>query len=41
MFSKNELKLAYAVAAILLVIGAVSYAAFPLQAPEEPLRIRG
>ena len=40
MFSKNELKLTYAVAAILLVIGAVSYAAFPLQEPEEPLRLR-
>jgi len=40
MFSKNELKLAYAVAVCLLVVGAISYAAFPLQAPEEPLRLR-
>ena len=40
MFSKKELKLAYGVAVCLLVIGAISYAAFPLKAPEEPLRIR-
>ena len=39
MFSKKELKLAYGVAACLLVIGAISYAAFPLKAPQEPLRI--
>jgi Zn finger protein HypA/HybF involved in hydrogenase expression len=39
MFSKNELKLAYGVAVCLLVIGVVSYAAFPLKAPEEPLRL--
>jgi hypothetical protein len=39
MFSKKELKLAYGVAACLLVIGVISYAAFPLKAPEEPLRI--
>ena len=39
MFSKKELKLAYGVAACLLVIGAICYAAFPLQAPEEPLRL--
>ena len=39
MFSKKELKLAYGVAVCLLVIGAISYAAFPLQAPEEPLRL--
>ncbi len=39
MFSKKQLKLAYAVAVCLLVIGAISYAAFPIRAPEEPLRI--
>ena len=39
MFSKNELKLAYAVAVCLLVLGAISYAAFPLKTPEEPLRL--
>ena len=39
MFSKKELKLAYGVAVCLLVIGAISYAAFPVQQPEEPLRL--
>ncbi len=39
MFSKKQLKLAYAVAVCLLVIGAISYAAFPLKPPQEPLRI--
>ena len=39
MFSKNELKLAGAVAICLLVIGVISYAAFPLKAPDEPLRL--
>ena len=39
MFSKNELMLAYGVAVCLLVIGAISYAAFPLKAPQEPLRL--
>lgn len=39
MFSKKELKLAYGAAACLLVIGVISYAAFPLKAPEEPLRL--
>jgi hypothetical protein len=39
MFSKKELKLAGALAVCLLVIGVISYAAFPLQAPHEPLRI--
>ncbi len=39
MFSKKELKLAYVLAICLLVVGAVSYAAFPLKAPEEPIRI--
>ena len=31
--------LAYGVAAVLLVIGAISYAAFPLKEPREPLRL--
>jgi c(7)-type cytochrome triheme protein len=39
MFSKKELMLAYGVAVCLLITGVVSYAAFQLQAPEEPLRI--
>ena len=39
MFSKTELKLAYGVAIYLLVIGAICYAAFPLKAPDEPLRL--
>ena len=39
MFSKKELMLAYGLAVCLLVTGVVGYAAFPLQAPEEPLRI--
>jgi len=39
MFSKKELKLAYGVAVCLLVIGAVSYAAFPLKTPDEPWRL--
>jgi Class III cytochrome C family len=39
MFSKKELKLAYGAAVCLLLIGVISYAAFPLKAPEEPLRL--
>jgi len=39
MFSKKELKLVYGVVVCLLVIGVISYAAFPLKAPEEPLRL--
>ena len=39
MFSKKELKLAYAVAVCLLVIGVISYAAFPVKVPEQPLRL--
>ncbi len=39
MFSKKELKLAYGLAICLLVVGVVSYAAFPLKTPEEPIRI--
>ena len=39
MLSKTELKLAGALAIWFLVIGVVSYAAFPKQAPHEPLRL--
>jgi hypothetical protein len=39
MFSKKEMKLAGVLAICLLVIGMISYAAFPLKAPEEPLRL--
>jgi len=39
MFSKKELKLAYALIVGLLLVGVISYAAFPLKAPDEPLRI--
>ena len=39
MFSKKELKLAYVLAICLLVVGVVSYAAFPLKTPEKPIRI--
>ncbi len=39
MSLKKELKLAYGLAIILLVVGVISYAAFPAKAPEEPVRI--
>jgi hypothetical protein len=39
MFSKKELKLAYGLAICLLVIGVISYAAFPLKTPDEPVRL--
>lgn len=39
MDRKKETYLAYALAAILLVVGVVSYAAYPTKAPEEPIRI--
>jgi len=39
MFSKKELKLAYGLAVCFLVVGVISYAAFPLKAPDEPLRL--
>ncbi len=39
MTLKKELKLAYCLAIILLVVGVISYAAFPAKAPEEPVRI--
>ncbi len=39
MTSRNEQVLAYALAAILLVVGVVCYAAFPAKTPEEPVRL--
>ncbi|MBW2020403.1 MAG: cytochrome c3 family protein [Deltaproteobacteria bacterium] len=39
MTSKNEQALAFALAAILLVVGVVCYAAFPPKTPEEPVRV--
>ena len=39
MTPKKELKLAYAIAGILLFVGAISYAAFPKKAPEQPVRL--
>lgn len=39
MFTKKELKFAYLLAACLLVVGAVSYAAYTKEEPEPPLRI--
>lgn len=39
MFTKKELRMAYALAVCLLVVGVASYAAFTPQAPEEPLRL--
>jgi len=35
----KERKLAFYIAGILLVAGAISYAAFPVKPPEEPIRI--
>ena len=39
MTPKKELQLAYALAVILLVVGAVSYAYYPVEEPEQPLRV--
>ena len=39
MTSKRELKLAYALAGILLVVGIFSYAAFSAVQPDQPLRV--
>jgi hypothetical protein len=39
MTLKKELKMAYGLAIILLVVGVISYAAFPAKAPEEPVRV--
>ena len=39
MGMKNETRLAYAVAFVLLAVGIVCYAAFPTRSPEVPIRI--
>ena len=39
MTSKNEQTLAFALAAVLLVVGVICYAACPVEPPEEPVRI--
>ena len=39
MFTKKELRMAYALAGCLLVVGVASYAAFTPEAPEQPLRL--
>jgi hypothetical protein len=39
MTSKKQLLFAYGLAIHLLLVGIVCYAAFPTQAPEEPIRI--
>jgi len=39
MFTKKELKFAYVLAACLLVVGAVSYAAYTEEEPEQPIRM--
>ena len=39
MTSKNEDILAFALAAVLLVVGVICYAAFPQRSPEQPVRL--
>ncbi|CAN2048681.1 Cytochrome c [Candidatus Magnetomoraceae bacterium gMMP-1] len=39
MTSKNDKLLAYGIAAVLLFVGVVGYAAFPEKVPDEPYRI--
>ena len=39
MEAKKEKNIAYALVIVFLVVGVVSYAAFPNRAPEEPVRI--
>ena len=39
MTSKGEQSLAFCLAAVLLVVGVVCYAAYPQKAPEEPVRL--
>jgi len=39
MLSKIELKLAYGLVIFLLVVGVLSYAAFPAKTPDEPVRL--
>ena len=39
MKRKNELKLAYSLVVVLLLVGVLAYAALPLKPPDEPARI--
>ncbi len=39
MTPQKELRLVYGLAIILLVVGVLSYAAFPAKAPEQPVRL--
>jgi len=39
MTAKNELQLAYGIAIVLLIIGILSFTAFSVKPPEEPVRI--
>jgi len=39
MTSQKELKLAYSLAVIMLIVGVISYAAAPAQTPDKPMRI--
>ena len=39
MTPMNERKLAYGLAGILLLVGAICYAAFPVRKPERPIRL--
>jgi predicted CXXCH cytochrome family protein len=39
MEGKNEVKFAYALAVVLLLIGVIAYAALPVKAPDPPIRI--
>ncbi|MDD2389744.1 MAG: cytochrome c3 family protein [Desulfobacterales bacterium] len=39
MTPKKELQLAYGMAIVLLVVGLISYAAFPAKSPEQPIRM--
>lgn len=39
MTPKRELQIAYCLTIVLLVVGVLSYAAFPAKAPEQPVRL--
>jgi len=39
MTPKRELQIAYCLTIILLIVGVLSYAAFPAKAPEQPVRL--
>ncbi len=39
MTPQKELKLAYGLAIVLLIVGVISFAAFPAKTPDEPIRI--